>query len=109
MTKFQEFLDADDGAAFARMSALALALGKNDDSVTHAVRATEVEPGLEVGWWSLLRARTRTKDYAGATEVLSRLEDDFGRSLDPKTLARDRFLRVLTNKQEYLDWNASRR
>lgn len=109
MTKFQEFLDADDGAAFARMSALALALGKNDDSVTHAVRATEVEPGLEVGWWSLLRSRTRTEDYAGATEVLSRLEDDFGRSLDPKTLARDRFLRVLTNKQEYLDWNASRR
>ena len=109
MTKFQEFLDADDGAAFARMSALALALGKNDDSVTHAVRATEVEPGLEVGWWSLLRSRTRTEDYAGATEVLSRLEDDFGRSLDPKTLAGDRFLRVLTNKQEYLDWNASRR
>ena len=109
MTKFQEFLDADDGAAFARMSAFALALGKNDDSVTHAVRATEVEPGLEVGWWSLLRSRTRTKDYAGATEVLSRLEDDFGRSLDPKTLVRDRFLRVLTNKQEYLDWNASRR
>jgi len=106
---FQKSLDADDGAAFARMSAFALALGENDESVTHALRATEAEPDLEVGWWSLLRGRTRTKDYAGAVEALAHLEDDFGHVLDPPKLTRDRFLKVLTRQQEYIDWNAARR
>ncbi len=109
LVRFQESLGADDGAAFARMSAFALALGENDDSVTHALRAIDAEPTLEVGWWSLLRARTRTKDYAGAIEALSRLEDEFGHVLDPQKLAKDRFLRVLVKQQEYVDWNEARR
>ena len=109
LVNFQESLGADDGAAFARMSAFALALGENDDSVAYALRATEAEPSLEVGWWSLLRGRTRTKDFVGATEALSRLEDDFGHVLDPPKLSRDRFLKVLTRQQEYIDWNAARR
>lgn len=109
LVNFQEAFGADDGAAFARMSAFALALGENDDAVAYALRATEAEPGLEVGWWSLLRARTRTKDYVGATEALARLEDDFGHVLDPPKLSRDRFLKVLTRQQEYIDWNAARR
>ncbi len=109
LVNFQETFGADDGAAFARMSAFALALGENDDAVAYALRATEAEPGLEVGWWSLLRARTRTKDYVGATEALARLEDDFGHVLDPPKLSRDRFLKVLTRQQEYIDWNAARR
>ena len=109
LVSFQESLGADDGAAFARMSAFSLALGENDDSVTHALRAIDAEPTLEVGWWSLLRARTRTKDYAGATEALSHLEDEFGHDLDPQKLAKDRFLRVLVRQQEYIDWNEARR
>lgn len=109
LVNFQETFGADDGAAFARMSAFALALGENDDAVAYALRATEAEPGLEVGWWSLLRAHTRTKDYVGATEALDRLEDDFGHVLDPPKLSRDRFLKVLTRQQEYIDWNAARR
>lgn len=109
LVKFQQALNADDGAAFARMSAFALALGNNDDSVVHALQATAVEPALEVGWWSLLRAVTRTGDYAAATAALSQLEDAFGHTLDPQKLAKDRFLKVLVRQQEYIDWNASRR
>ena len=109
LVSFQESLGANDGAAFARMSAFALALGENDDSVTYALRAIEVEPALEVGWWSLLRGRTRTKDYAGAIEALSHLEDDFGHELDEQKLAKDRFLRVLVRQQEYIDWSEARR
>ena len=82
---------------------------ENDESVKHALRAIDAEPTLEVGWWSLLRARSRTKDYAGAIEALSRLEDDFGHVLDPQKLAKDRFLRVLVRQQEYIDWNEARR
>ena len=45
---------------------------------------------------------------AGATEAMARLEDDFGESLAPGQLQKDPYLRVLADKQEYLDWRASR-
>ena len=71
-------------------------------------QAVEAEPSLELAWWSLLRARTAAGDYAGAIEAMARLEDDFGESLSSQQLRKDPFLRVLSGKQEYLDWRASR-
>ena len=106
--RFQEGSGIRDGAMESVKSAAALAMGNMDDAEKHALQATVVEPSLELGWWSLLRARTRAKDYDGATEALTRLEDEFGHTLDAAKLKRDRFLKVLADKQEYLNWRASR-
>lgn len=109
LTTLQTALGIRDGAIESLKSSAALAMNELEDSERFAVQATEAEPSLEVAWWSLLRARTRAGDYTGATEALARLEDDFGHSLDPATLRRDRFLRVLASKPEYVDWRASRK
>jgi tetratricopeptide (TPR) repeat protein len=116
--QYQEAIDAlellqagigiSDGATESVKSSAALAMGNTADSEKYAVQATVAEPSLELAWWSLLRARTRAEDYSGATEALTRLEDDFGHTLDPKKLKRDRFLKVLADKPEYLNWRASR-
>ena len=108
LTTMQAALGLRDGAIESLKSAAALAMDNVTDSEKYALQATTAEPSLEVGWWSLLRARTRAGDYSGATEALTRLEDDFDYSMDPATLRRDRFLRVLAGKPEYLDWRASR-
>lgn len=108
LTKLQTALGVRDGAIESLKSSAALAMNSLEDAQKFAVLATEAEPTLEVAWWSLLRARTRAGDYGGATEALARLEDDFGHSLDPATLRRDRFLKVLASKPEYVDWRASR-
>ena len=97
-----------DGAMESVKSAAALAMGNTDDAEEYAMQAIEVEPMLELGWWSLLRARTRAEDYDGATEALTRLEDDFGHTLDAAKLKRDRFLKVLADKPEFLSWRAAR-
>ena len=39
---------------------------------------------------------------------MSALEDRCGHRLIPQKLRRDRFLRVLIDKQEYKDWRAAR-
>lgn len=109
LTTLQAALAVQDGAIDSLKSAAALALDNAADAEKYALQATVAEPSLEVGWWSLLRARTRAGDYGGATEALARLEDDFGHSMDPATLRRDRFLRVLAGKPEYRDWRASRK
>lgn len=109
LTTLQTALGIRDGAIESLKSSAALAMNSVEDSENYALQATQVEPSLEVSWWSLLRARTRAGDYSGATEALARLEDDFGHSLDPATLRRDRFLRVLASKPEYVDWRASRK
>ena len=104
----QDALGLKDGATESLKASAALAMGSTGDAEQYAVEATVVEPSLELAWWSLLRARTRAADYSGATEALTRLEDEFGHILDPQQLGRDRFLKVLADKQEYLDWRASR-
>lgn len=108
LVRLQERLGVKDGATESLKASAALALGNTAQAEAYALQATVVEPSLELGWWSLLRARTRAQDYSGATEVLARLEDDFGHTLDPQKLRKDRFLKVLADKQEYLDWRATR-
>ncbi|MGB5625534.1 MAG: hypothetical protein WBM61_07380 [Woeseiaceae bacterium] len=105
----QAGIGISDGATESVKSSAALAMGNTADSEKYALQATVAEPSLELAWWSLLRARTRAADYSGATEALTRLEDDFGHTLDPKKLKRDRFLKVLADKPEYLNWRASRK
>lgn len=117
--QYQEAIDAlavlqgglgiKDGATESLKASAALAMGNTADAEQYALQATVVEPSLELSWWSLLRARTRAENYGGATEALARLEDDFGHALDPAELRRDRFLKVLADKQEYLDWRAARK
>ena len=101
-------LGASDGAIESLKAMAALADGNIEDAETYATQATELEPALEVAWWSLLRVRTRAGDYAGATEALTRLEDDFGENLDAQTLGKDRFLKILADKPEYVAWRSSR-
>ncbi len=104
----QQGLGITDGAIESLKVSAALALGSTADATQFAEQAIEAEPSLELAWWSLLRARTAAEDYAGATEAIARLEDDFGENLSSQQLSKDPFLRVLSGKQEYLDWRASR-
>lgn len=105
---FQSLLGLRDGVTESFKASAATAMSDHEAAVEFALGATRAEPGLALSWWSLLRARTGAGDYAGATEALTRLEDDFGESLTPEKLGRDRFLKVLAGQQEYLDWRASR-
>lgn len=110
LLKFHDRMEIRDGATPARLSALALALGKPEDAEKYAVEATLDEPTLELGWWSLLRARSSAGDFAGATEALAHLENDFGHKLDAAKLRRDRFRGFisLAQSQEFRDWRAGR-
>lgn len=108
LDRLADSLGSADGVIGTFRATAAMALGEFDRAERYALEATAAEPGLEVGWWALLRVRTAAENYGAATEVLTRLEDDFGLSLTPEKLGKDRFLRVLTDKQEYLDWRASR-
>ena len=108
LLRLEEDLGIVDGALGSLKAMAALADRNTQDAEFFAKQATEAEPTLEVAWWSLLRARTAAEDYAGATEAMTRLEDDFGLTLDAEKLARDRFLKVLADKPEYLAWRASR-
>jgi len=110
LQKFHESYSVNEGALPARLSALALALGKSEDAETYAVEATVDEPMLELGWWSLLRARAAIENNQGAIEVLAHLEDNFGHRLDVAKLRRDKFrgFTKLAASQEFQDWRASR-
>jgi len=110
LQKFEQHFSVSEGALPAKLSALALAIGRSDDAEKFAVKATTSEPELELGWWSLLRARSVVEDYQGALEALTHLEDDFGHRLDAGKLGRDKFraFTKLAASQEFKDWRAQR-
>ncbi len=110
LLQFQQHYKLDEGAVPARLSALALALGDLESAESHALEAVKLEPALELGWWSLLRARAAAQSYAPATEALTRLEDDFGHTLNAAKLKRDpyRAFGDLVESQAFKDWRASR-
>lgn len=110
LQRFEQHFAVNEGSLPARLSAIALAAGNLEDAEKFAVKATTNEPGVELAWWSLLRARTAASDYEGALEALTYLEDNFGHRLDAAKLRRDKFraFTKLASSQEFKDWRASR-
>ncbi len=98
----------DDAAMEARLSAIVLVMGNSADASAFADRAIELEPGLELGWWSALRARVALSNFAGATEALQQLEQQHGHSLGPEALERDKSFAALLASDEFKTWAASR-
>jgi len=110
LQRFHADFSLQEGAIPARLSALALALGRIEDAEKYAVEATEDEPTLELGWWSLLRARARAEDHPGSIEALSYLENNFGHRLDEAKLRRDKFqgFASLVSSEAFKEWRNGR-
>ncbi|NCF52833.1 hypothetical protein GWP57_14610 [Gammaproteobacteria bacterium] len=101
-------LDVDDAAMEARLSAATLVNGNAGDANAHANKALQLEAGLELAWWSALRARTALEDFSGAVEALQQLETRFGHELGTEALQRDQGLAGLLRSTEFNDWLATR-
>ena len=97
----------DDAAMEARLSAAALVMGNAEDAAGYANRALELEPGLELGWWSALNARATLQDFGAAVEALEFLESEFGYELTPEALGRNPMYRGLLASAEYGAWRES--
>jgi tetratricopeptide (TPR) repeat protein len=99
-----EQLGFDDAAMEARISAINLAMGNTADASSYAERAIELEPGLELAWWSALRARVASANYAAAIEALERLEKHHGHKLGRVELERDKSFAPLLASAEFAAW-----
>mgnify|MGYP001811987499 CR=1 FL=1 len=97
----------DDAAMEARLSAAALVMGNPQDAAGYADRALELEPGLELAWWSALNARATLEDFTAAVEALQFLESEFGYELTPEALGRNPTYRGLLASAEYGAWRES--
>lgn len=108
LDRFEGGMGMKDGVSEAFKATSAMALGDFEQAQEYARSATQVEAGLELAWWTLLRVSTAAQNYSAATEALTQLEDRFGYLLIPQKLRRDRFLKILIDQQEYKDWRAAR-
>lgn len=104
LLRLQSQLGVQDSAMSARLSAAALVLGNTEEALTFAEEAIQLEPGLELGWWSTLRARTALEQFEGAIEALDVLEKQFGYTLSPQAFEKDPSMAALLRSKEYEDW-----
>ena len=109
LVRLYDRLDVEDAAMEARLSAATLVMGNVQDAEAHAEKALSLEPGLELAWWSALRARAARDDFPRAVEALTQLEEKFGYELEPDALNKDPGLASLLASTEYDGWLASRR
>ncbi|MEM8816117.1 MAG: hypothetical protein AAGE85_09825 [Pseudomonadota bacterium] len=108
LTRLGRRLEVDDAVLEARLSSTELVMRNAEAALVHAEKALALEDDLELAWWSALRARNATGDFAGAVEALTRLEGDFGYELEPDALAKDRSLARFLDSDEYSAWLAAR-
>jgi tetratricopeptide (TPR) repeat protein len=108
LLSLQSTLGVQDSAMSARLSAASLVLGKTEDAASYAEQAVGIEPGLELGWWSALRARTAMRQFDTAVEALDQLEKTFGYTLGPEAFEKDPSMSDLLLSSEYEAWLESR-
>ena len=108
LLRLQSTLGVQDSAMSARLSAASLVLGNTEDALSHAEQAVRIEPGLELGWWSALRARTAMGQFDTAVEALDQLEKTFGYTLDPEAFEKDPSMSDLLLSSDYEAWLESR-
>jgi tetratricopeptide (TPR) repeat protein len=108
LLSLQSKLGVQDSAMSARLSAASLVLGKTEDAASYAEQAVGIEPGLELGWWSALRARTAMRQFDTAVEALDQLEKTFGYTLGPEAFEKDPSMSDLLLSSEYETWLESR-
>ena len=104
LAALQKHLRVDDALLNARVSSILLAMGQIEEAHALAMKSVEQERDLELGWWSVFRARVTAEDYGSAIEALEVLEDDFDRSLGPDALSKDPMFRPLMLSAEYRTW-----
>lgn len=100
----QKHLRIDDALLNARISSIQLAMGEVDEAHALAMKSVDQEPNLELGWWSVFRARVTAEDFGSAIEALEELENRFDRSLGPDALSKDPMFRPLMLSAEYRTW-----
>jgi hypothetical protein len=108
LLRLQSRLGVQDAAMAARLSAASLVIDEKEDAVDYAEQAVQIEPGLELGWWSALRARTAMNQFDGAVVALDVLEKTFGYTLGPEAFENDPSMADLLLSPEYETWLASR-
>ena len=104
LLNLQRYLRIDDALLNARLSSVLLVMERIDDATELALKSVTQEPGLELGWWSVFRARVTAKKYADAIEALETLERDFGQALGPDSLSKDPLFREFMLSAEYRGW-----
>ena len=108
LLRLQSRLGVQDSAMSARLSAASLVQGNAEEALSYAEQAVQIEPGLELGWWSALRARTAMRQYGKAVEALDQLEKTFGYTLGPEAFEKDPSMADLLLSSEYETWLESR-
>ena len=104
LLRLEQRIGAEDAGMKARLSAAALVLERHEDAVNYAARAIELDPAVELGWWSALRAAALTGNFSGAAAALGHLEAEFGHELGPDALQKDPAFRALMASDEYQSW-----
>ncbi len=108
LLRLESRLGVEDSAMKARLSAGSLAAGNVEDAVAYGEQSLNLQPDLELGWWSLLRASVVAGNNARAVESLTRLEDDFGHTLNREAFARDRSFAAFVSSAEFRAWSEGR-
>jgi len=98
-----------DDASLYTIKANALAgQGKYGEAVIQAEHATSSEPDYEIGYWSLLSASSKARNYAKAVETAQALEKRFSYNLGPEALSKDATFAPLIQSAEYKKWRSTR-
>ena len=101
-------LDSRAAAAHHYRGVALRMLGRRVEAEQDFRAALAIEPGLELGWWSALRAGNSMRRFDTAVAALDELEKTFGYTLGPEAFEKDPSMADLLLSSEYETWLDSR-
>ncbi len=98
----------EDAGLFVVKANALVEMGKNQDAVTQARHAIELEPEYEYAYLSLLSAQIQQEQYSLAVETAKTLENRFSYNLSPQALADNEYYAGFVKSAEYREWRGNK-
>ena len=105
IARFREHLGVEDPALFAMEANVYLMTERSKEGIARASRAMQLEPELEVPYWSLLWGYSVTGQYEAAVRALQTLERDFYYTFDPGAFEGEAIYAGLVESDAFRKWS----
>lgn len=104
MERFEKMAERGDAFILAMKAEALILLGRYDEGITLARRATEIEPALEEGYWAVFMGYCASGRFDRALAQAKLLEETFNYRMEEESLRKSELFRAFTASREYRQW-----
>lgn len=105
--RFEKMAERGDAYIIAMKAEALILSGRRDEGMRFALRAAEMEPALEEGYWAVFMGYCALGKFDKAVAQAKLLEETFNYRMEEESLGKSDFFKAFTSSAEYRRWRDS--